>query len=92
MCYDEPLLQKVPTFVTAQLLRSVHLKIRGFPMGGAYNTGIFLRGLKLCGESRTISKCSWYPKRKLGFFAFLSNNKASIWKKNAIHCLYFTVF
>ena len=28
------------------------------------NTGIFLRGLKLSGES--LSKYSWYPKRKLG--------------------------
>ena len=26
-------------------------------------TGIFLHGLKLCGE---VSKCSWYPRRKLG--------------------------
>ena len=32
-------LRTVPTIVIA--------------MGGAYNTGIFLRGLKLCGESRT---------------------------------------
>ena len=29
------------------------------------NTGIFLRGLKLSGES-DLSKYSWYPKRKLG--------------------------
>ena len=31
------------------------------------NTGIFLRGLKLSGESTVdLSKYSWYPKRKLG--------------------------
>ena len=35
-------LRVVPTIVTA--IRSAHLEILGLPMGGAYNTGIFLRG------------------------------------------------
>ena len=30
------------------------------------NTGIFLRGLKLSGKKKDLSKYSWYPKRKLG--------------------------
>ena len=33
----------------------------GFPWVMPTNTGIFLRGLKLCGEIKN-SKCSWYPK------------------------------
>ena len=35
-------------------ISSAHLEILRFPMGGApTNTGIILRSLKLCGESRT---------------------------------------
>ena len=44
-------------------IRSVHLEILGFPMGGAYSCrDIFVRFKK----KAELSKCSWYPKRKFG--------------------------
>ena len=43
----------VSTLLLRIHVRSAHLEILGFPMGGAHYTGILLRGLKLCGESRT---------------------------------------
>ena len=51
------------------------------------NTGIFLRGLKLCGESRTL-----VSKKKIGGnLAFFRENKASIWgKKTPYTALYLT--
>ena len=54
------LLRTVPTNTVLILLlriRSTHLEILGFPMGGGggvvITTGVFLRRLKLCKESRT---------------------------------------
>ena len=34
-------------------IRSAHLEVLGFPIGMLTNTGVFLRGLKLCRESRS---------------------------------------
>ena len=45
------------------------------------NTGIFLRGLKLCGESRTEQVLGVSKKKFWGNHAFF-RDKASIWKKN----------
>ena len=65
----------------------MHLKILGFPMGGANtNTGIFSRGLKLCGQSRT-SKCSWYQKRKFGVTIHFSEMTKLQFGKNQCHTL-----
>ena len=62
-------------------IRSAHLGILGFPMGGDYtNTGVFLRSLKLCGESRTQQVLSVSKKKIWGNYAFFRDNKASIWK------------
>ena len=45
------------------------------------NTGIFLRGLKLCRESRT-QRVLFVSKKKIGGNdGFFRENKASIWKK-----------
>ena len=56
------------------------------------NTGIFLPGLKLCGESRNKQVLS-VSKRKIGGnHAFFRDNKASIWKTTPYIALYFTVF
>ena len=40
-------------------------------MGGAYYTGLFLHGLKLCGESRTseIIELQLYGKKKTPYIA-----------------------
>ena len=53
----------------------------GFLRVGATNTGIFLRGLKLCGESRTQQALLVSKKKIRGNHAFFRDNKASIWKK-----------
>ena len=56
------------------------------------NTGIFLCGLKLFGESR-IQQVGLVSKKKIGGnHAFFRNNKASIWKKTPHVALYFTAF
>ena len=41
------------------------------------NTRIFLRGLKLIkyAEKAELSKCSWYPKRKLGVSMYLKSER-----------------
>ena len=56
------------------------------------NTGIFLRGLKLCRESRTKQVLLVSIKKIGGNHAFFRDYKASIWKKNAIHCFVFYCF
>ena len=56
------------------------------------NTGIFSRGLKLCGESRTEQVLLVSKKKIGGNHAFFSDKKASKWKKNAIHCFAFYLF
>ena len=53
------------------------------------NSGIFLRGLKLYGGSRTQQVLLISKKKIGGNHAFFRDNKASIWGKNAIHCLVF---
>ena len=62
------------------------------------NTGIFLRGLKLCGESGT-QLLLWISKKKIGrdggggggggSHAFFRGNKALIWTKirHALLCI-----
>ena len=52
----------------------------GFLRVVATNAGIFLCGLKLCGESRT-----WYPKRKLGVTMHFSEIIKLQVGKNAMH-------
>ena len=42
------------------------------------NTGIFLRGLKLCEESRTLQVLLVFQKKIGGNHAFFRDNKASI--------------
>ena len=54
--------------------------------------GLFLRGLKLCGESRTLQVRLVSKKKIRSNHAFFRDNKASIWKKNAIHCFVFYCF
>ena len=56
------------------------------------NTGIFLRGLKLCGENRTQQELSVSKVKIGGNHAFFRVSKASIWKKNTIHCFVFYGF
>ena len=56
------------------------------------NTGIFLRGLKLCRKSRTLQVLLVSRKKIWGNYAFFRDNKASIWKKTAIHCFVFYCF
>ena len=53
-------------------------KCSGFPMEGYPNAGIFLRGLKLCGESRT-QQVLLVCKKKIGDNHPLFG--ASIWKR-----------
>ena len=52
------------------------------------NTVIFLRDLKLSGESN-LSKYSWYPKRKLGVAMHFWEIIKLQFEKNAIHCFAF---
>ena len=61
-------IEKVKDGAYLLYIRSVHLKILRFPMGGAHptNTGIFLRGLLNYSEKAELSKCFRYPNRKLG--------------------------
>ena len=57
------------------------------------NTGIFLRGLKPCGESRTQQVLLVFKIKIWGNHTFFRDNKDSIWKKkNAIHCFVFYCF
>ena len=56
------------------------------------NTGIFLRGLKLSRESRTQQVLLVSKMNIGGNRAFFRDNKASIKKKNAIHCFVFYGF
>ena len=56
------------------------------------NTGIFLHGLKLCGESRTKQVLLVSKKKIGGNRAFFRDNQASIWKKMPYIALYFTAF
>ena len=56
------------------------------------NTGIFLRGLKLCRESRIYQVLLVSKKKIGGNHAFFRDNKASIWKKTPYIPLYFTAF
>ena len=56
------------------------------------NTGIFLRALKLCGESRTWQVILVSKKKIGGSHAFFRDNKASIWKKAPYIALYFAAF
>ena len=54
------------------------------------NIGIFLRGLKLCGESRTQQELLVSKKKIGGNHTFFGDNKASIWKKTPYITLFFT--
>ena len=56
------------------------------------NTGIFLRALKLCVESRTQQVIFISKKKSWGNHTFFRDNNASIWKKATYIALYFTVF
>ena len=48
-------------------IRSAHLEIIGFLWVESISTGLFSCVLKLCEKAELIiSKCSWYPKGKLG--------------------------
>ena len=64
----------------------------GFQWVVPTNTGIFLPGLKLCGESTTWQVLLVSKKKIRGNRAFFRDNKASIWKKMPLIALYFTVF
>ena len=68
------------------------LRYSGFLWVGPTNTGIFWRGLKLCGESRTQQVLLVSKKKIGGNHVFFRDIKASIWRKNAIHCLVFYCF
>ena len=74
----------MPIFVTVHTaVRSAHLEIPGFPVWVVpSNTGIFLSGLKLCGESRTQQVLLVSKKKIGGNHAVFRDNKASIWKKS----------
>ena len=56
------------------------------------NTGIFLRGLKLCGESRTYQVLLVSIKKIGDNNAFFRDNLSSIWEKMPYIVLYFTAF
>ena len=76
-------LRTVPTFVTAHTFCAS--EIVGFLWVVPTNTGIFLRGLKLCGEGRT-QQALLVSKMKIGGnHAFFRDSKASIWKKKLQH-------
>ena len=64
----------------------------GFLWAVPTDTGIFLRGLKLCGESRTWQVILVSKKKIGGNHAFFRDNKASIWEKATYITLYFTGF
>ena len=67
------------------------LKYSDFPWIVLTYTGIFLRSLKLCGESRTnCSKCSWYPppKKKMGVTVHFSEIIKFQFGKNCHTLLY----
>ena len=55
-------------------------------------TGIFLRALKLCGESRTKQVILVSKKGIGGNHAFFRDNKASIWKKAPYIAIHFAAF
>ena len=54
----------------------------GFPWVVPANTGIFLGGLKLFGESRTLQVLLVSEKKVGGSHAFFRDDKALIWKKH----------
>ena len=67
-------------------------KYSGFLLVVPTNTGIFLRGLKLYGESRTY-QVLLVPKKKIGGNrTFFRDNNASIRKETPCIALYFTTF
>ena len=68
------------------------LRYSGFLRVVPANTGIFLGDLKLRRESRTLQVLLVSKKKIGGSHAFFSDSKASIWKKNAIHCFVFYCF
>ena len=70
----------MPTFVTAHTFCASR-RYSGFLWVVPTNTGIFLRGLKLCGKSSTIQVLLVSKKKVWGNHAFFRDNKASIWKK-----------
>ena len=59
-------LRTAPTIVTAHTFYASPDTRVSFGYRSLIQVGIFLHGLKIYGESRTVSKCSWYAKRKLG--------------------------
>ena len=72
-------------------IRSAHLEILGFPADFLsvvlINTGIFYA------EKAVLSKCSWYPKRKLGVTTHFSEIiKLEFAKKTPYIALYFKDF
>ena len=69
-------------------IRSAHLEILGFPMGGPTITGIFC-AVKNYAEKAELSKCSWYSKRKFGVTMHFSGFNL---EKNTIHCFVFYCF
>ena len=62
----------------------------GFLWVAPTNAGIFLRGLKLCGESRTQQVLLISKKKIAGNHAFFRDKKASILNKTPYIALYFT--
>ena len=84
-------LRTVPTFVTAHTFcasRDTRVSY-GWCL---LNKGIFLCGLKLCGESRTCQMLLVSKKKIWGNHAFFRSNKASTWKKKPYNAFYFAVF
>ena len=71
----------------------MHLVILGFPMGGGnLDRDIFAR-FKIIREKSELSKCFWYPKRKLGVtMQFLEIIKLQFGKKTHTFLCYLLFF
>ena len=82
----------VPTFVTAHTFCASRDTWVSFLWVVPTNTGIFLRGLKLCGESRTWQVRLVSKKKMWGNHAFFRDNKAPILERTSYIVLYFTGF
>ena len=75
-------LRMVPTFASAHTEYILRIsRYLGFLWAVTANTGIFLRGLKLCRESRTQQVLLVTKVKIGGNHTFFSDNNALIWKK-----------
>ena len=73
-------------------IRSAHLEILGFPLGGVYLYRDIFARFKTMRRKQKLSSALGIKKKNGGNHAFLRDNKASIWKKSPMHCFVFYYF